>query len=130
MVLFIFPLREKCSNKAFFLVRIFRYLDWIRRFTKYLSVFSPNTGKYGPEKTPYLNTFHTVFHAFIFDLNSSKELALHKMMKFSIKDFISKYDQIRSFLPSWSHILNKYLMENIFFCVVLQIYTQMLVLPK
>ena len=27
--------------------------------TKYLSVFSPNAGKYGPEKTPYLDTFHT-----------------------------------------------------------------------
>ena len=26
----------------------------------YLSVFSPNTGKYGPEITPYLNTFHAV----------------------------------------------------------------------
>ena len=27
---------------------------------KYLSVFSPNAGKYGPEKTPYWETFHTV----------------------------------------------------------------------
>ena len=27
---------------------------------KYLSVFSPNAGKYKTEKTPYLNTFHTV----------------------------------------------------------------------
>ena len=26
----------------------------------YLSVFSPNAGKYGPEKTPYLDTFHAV----------------------------------------------------------------------
>ena len=26
----------------------------------YFSVFSPNTGKYGPEKTPYLDTFHVV----------------------------------------------------------------------
>ena len=26
-----------------------------------LPVFSPNTGKYGPEKTPYLDTFHAVF---------------------------------------------------------------------
>ena len=26
----------------------------------YLSVFSPNAGKYVPEKTPYLDTFHTV----------------------------------------------------------------------
>ena len=30
------------------------------RDTEYLSVFSPNAGKYGPEKTPYLDTFHVV----------------------------------------------------------------------
>ena len=29
-------------------------------FTPKISVFSPNTGKYGLEKTPYLDTFHTV----------------------------------------------------------------------
>ena len=28
--------------------------------TEYLSVFCPNAGKYGPEKTPYLDTFHAV----------------------------------------------------------------------
>ena len=28
--------------------------------TAYLSVFSPNAGKFGPEKTPYLDTFHRV----------------------------------------------------------------------
>ena len=28
--------------------------------TKYLSVFSPNAGKYGPEITPYLDTFQAV----------------------------------------------------------------------
>ena len=28
--------------------------------TSYLSVFSPNAGKYGLEKTPYLDNFHTV----------------------------------------------------------------------
>ena len=28
--------------------------------TEYISVFSPNAGKYGPEKSPYLNTFHGV----------------------------------------------------------------------
>ena len=28
--------------------------------TPYISVCSPNTGKYGPEKLPYLNTFHAV----------------------------------------------------------------------
>ena len=30
------------------------------RNTSYLSVFSPNVGKYRPEKTPYLDTFHAV----------------------------------------------------------------------
>ena len=28
---------------------------------EYLSVFSPNGGKYGPEKTPCSDTFHAVF---------------------------------------------------------------------
>ena len=27
----------------------------------YFPVSSPNTGKYGPEITPYLDTFHTVW---------------------------------------------------------------------
>ena len=36
-------------------------------------------------------------------------------MKFSIKDFFSKWDQIRSFLRIWSHLLKKSLMENLFF---------------
>ena len=52
------PLREKCPNTEFFLVRTFQHSDWIRN---YLSVFSPNAGKYGPEKTPYLDTFHAVY---------------------------------------------------------------------
>ena len=29
--------------------------------TEKISQFSPNTVKYGPEKTPYLDTFHTTF---------------------------------------------------------------------
>ena len=39
-------------------------------------------------------------------------------MKFSIKDFFSKFDQIHSFLRIWSHLLKKSLMENFIFCVV------------
>ena len=35
-------------------------------------------------------------------------------MKFSIKDFFRKCDQIRSFLRIWSHLLKESLMEN--FC--------------
>ena len=53
-------LHEKSPNAEFFLVRIFPHSDWIQRDNPYLSVFSPNAGKCGPEKTPYLDTFHTV----------------------------------------------------------------------
>ena len=40
-------------------------------------------------------------------------------MKFSIKDFFSKCDQIRSFLRIWSHLLKTFLMENFIVCAVL-----------
>ena len=39
-------------------------------------------------------------------------------IKFSIKNFLSKCDQIRSFLWIWSHLLKKSLMENFIFCAV------------
>ena len=51
-------LREKCPNTGLFLVRILLYSDCIRRDTQ---IFIPNTGKYGPEINPYLDTFHAVF---------------------------------------------------------------------
>ena len=41
-------------------------------------------------------------------------------MKFSIKDFFSKRDQIRIFLRIWLHLLKKFLMENfVFLCSVI-----------
>ena len=40
-------------------------------------------------------------------------------VKFSIKDFFNKCDQIRSFLRIWSHLLKKSLMENFIFCAVI-----------
>ena len=40
----------KLSIFEVFLVCIFQDLDWIRRYTAYLSIFSPNAWKYGPEK--------------------------------------------------------------------------------
>ena len=39
-------------------------------------------------------------------------------MKFFIKDFFSKFDQIRMKLRIWSHLLKKSLMENFIFCAV------------
>ena len=44
---------RKVSKYGVFLVRIFPPLDSIQ-------LFSPNTGKYRPEKSPYLDTFHVV----------------------------------------------------------------------
>ena len=43
-------------------------------------------------------------------------------MKFSIEDFFSKCDQIRSFLRIWSHLLKKSLMENFIFCAVINLF--------
>ena len=52
---------------------------------------------------------------------SSKKGITARKMKFSIKDFFSKCDQIHSFLRIWSHLLKRSLMENviffIFFCL-------------
>ena len=39
-------------------------------------------------------------------------------MKFSMKDFFSKCDQIRKKLRIWSNLLKKSLMENFIFCAV------------
>ena len=39
-------------------------------------------------------------------------------MKFSITDFLNKCDQKRWKLRIWSHLLKKYVMENLIFCTV------------
>ena len=39
-------------------------------------------------------------------------------MKFSIKVFLSKCDQIRRKLQLWPHLLKKCLMQNFIFCAV------------
>ena len=46
------------------------------------------------------------------------DIPLHtaQKIKFSIKDFFSKYDQIGWKLRIWSHILKKSLMQNFIFC--------------
>ena len=41
--------------------------------------------------------------------------ATAQKMKFFIKDFFRKCEQIRSFLQIWSHLLKKALTENFFF---------------
>ena len=43
-------------------------------------------------------------------------------MKFSMKDFFNKCDQIRRKLRIWSHLLKKSFMQNIVFCAVIVTY--------
>ena len=45
-------------------------------------------------------------------------LRYHTVQKMKVKkNFFRKYDQIRSFLRIWRHLLRKSLMENFIFCV-------------
>ena len=45
-------------------------------------------------------------------------LVTAQKIKFSIKDFFSKCDQIRRKLWIWSHLLKKSVMENLILCAV------------
>ena len=51
-------------------------------------------------------------------LSNIGEFAAQKI-KFFIKDFFSKCDQIRSFLCIWSHLLKKSLIGKFSFCAVI-----------
>ena len=62
--------------------------------------------------TKYLRATASVIHW----INSVFVTA--QKMKFSIKDFFSKGDQIRWKLQIWSHLLKRSLMENFIFCWV------------
>ena len=80
------------------LVRISLCSDWIRRFTR---KFSPNTGKYGPEITPYLDTFQAVID-FIFVLLSvavTQSCSTKKLLLKVLGKFTTKY-MYRSFFTS------------------------------
>ena len=56
------------DNSKFFLVRILPYLDRLRRFTSYISAFSPNTGKHGPEKLRIWTLFTLWVHLLLLAL--------------------------------------------------------------
>ena len=123
---------KKYPNTEFFLVCIFLYSNWIRRFTPYISVFSPNPGIYGPKKKGDLNNFHVVITTRKYQSSIIHELweknvnnartkfrfpsyKLYKATKFYIKDFFRKCDQIRRKLQIWSNLLKKSLTENFIF---------------
>ena len=63
-------------------------------------------------------TFFIPFASVSFTLSPSLYYTAQKM-KFSIKGFFSKYEEIHRKLWIWSHFLMKALVENFIFCTVL-----------
>ena len=51
---------ENAQIRGFFWSVFFSYSYLMWGFTTESSVFSPNTGNCGPERTPYLDPFHAV----------------------------------------------------------------------
>ena len=73
----------------------------------------------------YMDLFLHVFHKFfsIFRYKWAKKYlewswSFAQKMKFSIKDFFSKCDQIHRKLRIWSHLLKKSFMEKFIFCAM------------
>ena len=92
----IMTLSEKCPNMEFFLVHIFPYSGWIRRFTH---------EKYEPEKTSYLDTFHAVWLSIIYKTMDKFELFLESLsFNLSVKNGAIKADE--KHLLSVSTVLN------------------------
>ena len=87
-------LHEKYPNTEFFLIRIFLHSDWMRWDTPYLSVFSPNAGKYGPEKTRVWTLF-TQFMLHV--LRWIRKFLPVEMAKLLGNSFIEKPDQLCTF---------------------------------
>ena len=73
---------EKCPYSEFFLVRIFAYSDCIRSCAPYLSVFSLNAGKFGPEKLR-IRTLFTQWDSFKYQ-NSVLIGAIFVFVNFSL----------------------------------------------
>ena len=58
------------------------------------------------------------FNSLVFYYSAQTQNYAAQTMKFSIKNFFSKRDQILSFLPIWSHLLKKSLSEILIFYAV------------
>ena len=67
---------------------------------------------YKPEKNMIWRKYFISWGPSFSSLKHEKECSTAQKMKFSIKDFFSKCNQIRSFLRIWPDLLKKSLMEN------------------
>ena len=70
----------------------------------------------------YIVSVHLTREYLYMYIAQTPKISLHytaQKMKFSIKNFFSKYDESRRKLRIWSHLLKKSLLENFIFCAVL-----------
>ena len=92
-------------------------LQWVSKRRKLLKTFSIWTHHNNIHKIHLYFRYCICIHWwYIANQNNSRDTI--QKMKFFIKDFLSKCDQISSFLPFWSHLLKRSLMENFIFCAV------------
>ena len=83
------------------------------KITEVFKKFSGHQGQHQLQYKPYI--FQKLFLRT--PLNDCPGYTAQKI-KFSIRDFFSKCDQICRKLRIWSHLLKKYLMENFILCVL------------
>ena len=94
-------------------------------FGKVVSSQHPNLLKWNPRisfgiiEIIFWSVFqNTYYMESLLIINKSCSSITAQKMKFSIKDFFRKCDQIRKKLRIWSHFLKKSLMENFIFCAM------------
>ena len=116
-------LRKKCPNTEFFLVLIFLYSGWMRRFTPEISVFSPNVGKYGPEKTPWHfsrcgdKTYSQI--TFNFGLLSLKTIYSWNFLSFSDGKSFLIFNPLSANSRKWSNALKQFISKLSTSCLCL-----------
>ena len=83
----------------------------------------PSTWSFQPQPWNFMTfvfTFRNIFGPVFRGAAFAHPTYTAQKMKFSIKDFFSKWDQIWRFRRIWSRLLKKSLMENFIFCAVLK----------
>ena len=82
------------------LVCIFLHSNWIRRDTEYLSIFSPNAGKYGPEKFRIWALFTQWFTFLYFYKNGFSQPITKCLKNIEKKDYLNLI-----FIVTWKLII-------------------------
>ena len=108
-----------------FLLRTFTHSDWIRRDTPYLSVFrfSPNTGKYGPEKLRIRTLFthcwnnKTIYSTRYNQLGIAETLssalpAPYSSIPLDIACYTEQSPSMNSSLTRWGGLSNKVVLSS------------------